>query len=241
MSETLAQYSALMAMEHLYGPDQIRRFLKYELDRYLRGRGAEDKGEPVLERVEGQGYVHYAKGSLVMYRLKDALGEETVNRALRRVLAQFAFKGPPYPRSIDLVSALRAEAGPDPVKQALITDLWERITLYDLKSQSASTRRRPDGRWDVTLKLSARKAYADKAGKERDAPMDEAVDVGVFTVEPAKPGFAVKDVLALQRVKVRSGVQSVTVTVAQPPKFAGVDPYNKLIDRNSDDNLVAVR
>ena len=31
-SETLAQYSALMVMKKLYGPDQIRRFLKYELD-----------------------------------------------------------------------------------------------------------------------------------------------------------------------------------------------------------------
>ena len=35
-SETLAQYSALMVMKHLYGPDKIRRFLKYELDNYLR-------------------------------------------------------------------------------------------------------------------------------------------------------------------------------------------------------------
>ena len=34
--ESLAQYSALMVMEQMYGPEQIRKFLKYELDRYLR-------------------------------------------------------------------------------------------------------------------------------------------------------------------------------------------------------------
>ena len=38
----------------------------------------------------------------------------------------------------------------------------------------------------------------------------------------------------------RSGVQRLTVTVDKPPKFAGVDPYNKQIDRNSDDNAIKV-
>jgi hypothetical protein len=51
-SETLAQYSALMVMKHMYGPDKIRRFLKYELDSYLRNRQSEVVGEVPLERVE---------------------------------------------------------------------------------------------------------------------------------------------------------------------------------------------
>src|SRR5476651_2088059 len=41
LDETLAQYSALMVMKHMYGPDMIRKFLKYELDRYLRARGGD--------------------------------------------------------------------------------------------------------------------------------------------------------------------------------------------------------
>ena len=41
MVETMAQYSALMVMEEEYGPELMRKFLKYELDRYLRGRGDE--------------------------------------------------------------------------------------------------------------------------------------------------------------------------------------------------------
>jgi aminopeptidase N len=39
LSETFAQYSALLVMERLYGREQVRKFLKYELDRYLRARG----------------------------------------------------------------------------------------------------------------------------------------------------------------------------------------------------------
>lgn len=54
ISESLSQYSALMVMEHKYGPQMLRRFLKYELDRYLRGRSSESKGEQPLLRSEGQ-------------------------------------------------------------------------------------------------------------------------------------------------------------------------------------------
>lgn len=32
ISESLSQYSALMIMEKKYGPEKIRKFLKYELD-----------------------------------------------------------------------------------------------------------------------------------------------------------------------------------------------------------------
>jgi aminopeptidase N len=238
--ETLAQYSALMAMEKLYGPDQIRKFLKYELDSYLRSRGTEALEEMPLERVENQPYIHYRKGALVMYRLKDEIGEDAVNRALRTLLKNYAFKGAPYPASKDLVSYFRQEAGPDPKKQQLITDLFEKITLYDLKAVKASAKKRGDGRYDVTLQVSAKKVYASGKGAETATPMDETVDVGVFAAEPGKGRFNAKDVILFKRLPVRSGTQAFTFTVDRLPKFAGVDPYNKLIDRNSDDNVVKV-
>jgi len=239
LDETLAQYSALMVMKHMYGPDMIRKFLKYELDSYLKSRGGEVVEELPLERVENQPYIHYRKGSLVMYLLQDRIGEEAVNRALRKFLHDHAFKAAPYPTSAELVADFRAEAPAD--KQQLITDLFERITLYDLKAKSASYKKRPDGRYDVTLTLQARKMYANGQGKETEAPLkDELFDIGVFTAEPGKKGFTPKDVLAFQTVPVRSGQQTVTLTVARPPKFAGIDPYNKEIDRNSEDNVVKV-
>jgi aminopeptidase N len=242
LSETLAQYSALIVMEKTYGPDGIRKFLKYELDRYLRSRGGELVEELPLIRVENQDYIHYRKGSLVMYLLRDRIGEAKVNAALRRLLRQYAFKGAPYPRSQDLVDALRAEAGADPAAQQLITDLFERITLYDIQTRSAVARKRADGRYDVTLTVEAKKAYADGKGKETPVaiPAGEVFDVGVFTAEPGKPEFGKKNVLAFRTTGLRTGVQTLTVTVDKPPKFAGVDPYNKLIDRASDDNAIAV-
>jgi aminopeptidase N len=235
LSETLAQYSALMVMEKLYGPDRIRRFLKYELDSYLGSRGTEVVEELPLIRVENQGYIHYRKGSLVMYLLKDKMGEERVNAALRRVLNDYRFKSAPYPTSLELVRALRAEAGPE--HQALITDLFERITLYDLKTTEATKRKRPDGRWEVSMTVEARKFYADGQGKETETPLNETMDVGVFTTEVGEGDFDRRDVAVFQPQALRSGMQRFTFVVDREPVQVGVDPYNKRIDRESDDNL----
>ena len=238
LSETLAQYSALMVMEKTYGKDQIRRFLKQELDRYLRSRGTERLEELPLMRVENQQYIHYQKGGLVMYLLRDQIGEDAVNRALRRVLAQYAFKGAPYPRSLDLVAAIRAEAPAD--KQALITDLFEKITVYDVKTTGMTSTKRADGRWDVTVTVDARKLYVDGKGVETEARLNETFDIGLFTAEPGKGAFNARNVVLLERRPIRSGVQTLRFVTARAPSFGGVDPYNKWIDRNSDDNVRAV-
>ena len=238
LSETLAQYSAGMVMKHMYGPDMMRKFLKFELDSYLKGRGGDVLEEEPLEKVENQAYIHYRKGSLVMYRLQDQIGEDAVNRALRHLLHDFAFKGAPYPTSLDLVKDLRQEAPAD--KQQLITDLFEKITLYDIKTTKAVSKKRADGRYDLTLTLDAKKLYADGSGKETEAPMNETVDVGAFDVEPAQKGFSSKSVIALERMPIHSGTQTVTMIVSRAPKVAGVDPYNTMIVRNSEANVTKV-
>ncbi|MGA8490629.1 MAG: ABC transporter permease, partial [Terriglobales bacterium] len=58
--ETLAQYTALMVMQHTYGAASMKKFLRYQLDGYLRGRAQERDEEKPLLRVEPtQGYIHY--------------------------------------------------------------------------------------------------------------------------------------------------------------------------------------
>jgi ABC-2 type transport system permease protein len=240
LSETFASYSALLVMEEIYGPDQVRRFLRQELDNYLRSRGGEVIEELPLMRVENQAYIHYRKGGVTMYFLRNEVGEEPVNRAMQRLLQEFAFRGAPYPRSSDFVRILREEVGDNPAHQALITDLFERITLYDARVVSASVAPRAEGRWDVSMVVEARKLYADGEGAETEAPLAEEFEFGIFTAEPGQGAFSSDDVVMFERRPVRSGRQTVTFTVDREPRFAGIDPYNKRIDRNSDDNVMAV-
>ncbi|MCX9147937.1 ABC transporter permease/M1 family aminopeptidase [Erythrobacter sp. WG] len=239
LSETLAQYSALMVMKQLYGEDKIRRFLKFELDRYLSGRKGDVLDEQPLIRVENQQHIHYRKGSLVMYLLQERLGEDAVNRALARLVAAYRFKGAPYPRSLDLIAELRKEAA-TPEQQALITDLFEKITVYDLKTKQAETVKLADGRWKTRISIEAGKFYADGKGNEKPASLAEGIEVGLFTARPETGAFRKADVVAMRRYPIRGGSQVIEVVTDRQPKFAGVDPYNFIIDRNSDDNLVEV-
>jgi aminopeptidase N len=238
MSETLAQYSALIVMKHMYGPEKIRRFLKYELDSYLRNRAGEAVEELPLERVENQAYIHYRKGSVVMYLLQERLGEDAIDHALLRFLAKWRFKGPPYPRSLDMIAEFRKEAK-TPQQQQLITDLFEKITLYDLKVTDAVTRKDATG-WTTTLTIAADKYYADGKGNETKTKLAEPIEVGLFTARPGLGQFSQKNVLVMGLQPIRSGVQKVTIHTKAKPTFAGVDPYNFYVDRNSDDNVKQV-
>jgi ABC-2 type transport system permease protein len=239
LSETLAQYSALMVAKKLYGEDQIRRNLQFELDRYLDGRAYASADEPPLARVRNESYVAYRKGSLAMYLLQKRLGEEAVNRALRNLLRRYKFKGAPYPRSLDFIEALRTEAGTSE-EQALITDLFERVTLYDLKVTRPTAVRRADGRWEVTVPVEAKKLYVHGRGEETEAPLAERIEVGLFTAEPGRDVFDTSNVVLMERQPIRSGRQALTFITDKKPAYAGIDPYNFYIDRNSADNLLPV-
>ncbi|HEX8170784.1 MAG TPA: M1 family aminopeptidase [Thermoanaerobaculia bacterium] len=239
LSETLAQYSAQMVLKHLRGADHMRRYMQFELDRYLQGRAAAPRQEPVLARVAGQEYVTYRKGALAMYLLQVRMGEDAIDRALRTLVTRYKFQRAPYPRSVDLIEALRAEAKTRE-EQDLITDLFERITLYDLKVTTPTAVRRADGKWNVSVPIEAKKLYADGEGAETEARLEERIEVGLFTAEPGRDVFDANDVVLMERRPIHSGRQVLQFVTEEKPAYAGIDPYNVYIDRNSSDNAVEV-
>jgi hypothetical protein len=238
MSETMSQYSALMVMEKEYGREQMRRFLRYELDRYLRSRGGELIEELPLLRVEDQGYIHYAKGSLVMYALRDAIGEEALNAALRRYVSAVAYQEPPYTYTRELLAYLREAVPPD--REHLLDDLFETITLWDNTVRVASATPLGDGRFVVRVELESRKLRDDGRGNESEIPVDDWVDVAVFG-EKEEGGPATGRILALEKRRIASASQTFELTVDAEPARAGVDPFHKLVDRDPEDNVAEVK
>lgn len=236
--ETFSQYAALMVMKQEYGEDHMRRFLKYELDSYLSNRGAEQIEELPLYKVENQQYIHYRKGSVVMYALQDYLGEDTVNRALARLIELRAFQSAPYATTLDFLRILREEAGPE--HEQLIHDLFERIVIYDLKADKVEAEPMADGRWKVTLDVEASKFIADGSGAQTEEAIDLPIDIGVFTKSLDDPLTGTDHILFMEKRRIDSGAMQFEMIVDEEPLYAGIDPYNKLIDRNSDDNISRV-
>jgi len=122
----------------------------------------------------------------------------------------------------------------------LISDLFDKITLYDMKASDAVAKKLPDGKYQVIFTVEGKKLYADGQGKEAESPLSEPFDVGVFAVEPGKSGYKRDSVILFERRMMSSGKQSLELIVDREPKFVGVDPFNMRIDRNSDDNVIAV-
>lgn len=236
LSESLAEYSALMVMQHKYGADQMRKFLKYDLDGYFAGRATEKRAEEPLAKVENQQYIHYRKGSLVFYALQDYLGADVVNGMLKQFLIDKGFQQPPYTDSQEFMDALAKAAGPK--WQPLLNDFFWKITLFDNRITDATAKKLPDGKYQVTMKLHAAKVYVDGKGKETRGKPDIPIDIGVFAASPGhgkdgKPLYLKKRMLA-------DGDSTITVVVDGKPALAGIDPYNELIDKVPGDNRRAV-
>ena len=251
MSESLAEYSALQVMAHKYGRDLMHRYLRHELDRYLRGRAGEIRHEPPLALVQREPYVWYQKGGQVLYTLADYIGEDKLNLALHNFLMQYRYANAnnqvdahdnprasetmdgPYPDTRMLVDAIRAQTPPE--LRYMVEDGFNRIVLYDNKAVSATSQKTPDGKYKVTLEVQTRKVQADGNGAETPMPLADYIEVGVFSgkKDEEKP-------LYLKKEKFTEEHRTFEIIVDQPPTLAGIDPYNKLIDRNADDNMIDV-
>jgi len=230
--ETLAQYSALMIMKHRFGDVGVKKFLRFELDRYLRGRAQERNEELPLYRVDSnQGYIHYNKGALVMYAIQDYVGEDKVNQALAAFVKRFAFQGPPYPVSTDLIGYLKQVTPAE--YQYLYDDLWQNITLYDNRTKSAKATKLPDGKYQVKLVVDSKKLRSDGKGQEHQIPEHDWIDIGVVDANGKY--------LYLQKHKIEKDESELTIAVDHQPTRAGIDPLDKLIDRAPDDNMAGVK
>lgn len=237
LDEALAQHSALMVMQRSGGRDEVRRYLRHELDAYLSTRGFETAEELPLSRVGNQPYVYYQKGELAMYRLRNVLGNKRVNAALRRYLYRFGSRTTRYPRSLDLIAEFRRNASP--LENELITDLFEKVTLYDIRTTAAKVRKLPDRRYETILTVEAHKYHADGKGKETEALLKESMNFGLFAARPGPGPFDTQNVLSTQSIAIHTGVQQIRLIASAKPSYAGTDPFDVPIDRNSGDNIIA--
>ena len=184
-----------------------------------------------------------------MYTLADYIGEDKIDNALHNFLMQYRYANAdnqvdaagnshsaadqPYPDTRMLVDAINAQTPPE--YRYLVDDGFNRIVLYDNKALAATSQKTPEGKYKVTLTVQARKVQADGNGVESPMPLADYIDIGVFSgnKDDEKP-------LYMKREKFTQERQTFTIVVDRQPTRAGIDPYNKLIDRIADDNVIDI-
>ena len=239
LAEGLASWSAYKLLEQQYGKFHF-------LDRptisptryYLRGRLSGD-GEVPLARTTTETYLAYYKGEAILTMLSEYLGEEALNSSLQRLIRRQEQSGE-YVVITDWLEDLKASL--DEPGKTLVRDSFEVITLYDLKMLEASAEELPDGRYRVTLQVEAGKAYADALGRETSADFAMDVEIGLFATSPLRLRIfdPETDELLVTRRPLVTGTNEIELVVDEMPQFAGVDPYNRLIERNGNDNVRVV-
>ncbi|MGZ3776694.1 MAG: hypothetical protein ACXVI9_03645 [Mucilaginibacter sp.] len=236
--EGLASYDALVMAEQKYGKVNMRSTLLDQLWPYLYIRRHLDKPEHPLIKADAW-FEWGGKAAVAVYGLRDLIGEDSLNTALREFKNAYAFKSaPPYAGTNDLYRYLQKHV-PDSL-QYYLTDTWQKITLYDSKIVSAKfapTANKDE--YKVTFKANIDKVWVD--GKGNDIPaakMNDYIDIGVFGTDVNdKTGRTQVNFLYLKKYKLTRGEHEFSIVVKGRPRSVGVDPLGKLIDRNPNDNL----
>ncbi|WKD86334.1 hypothetical protein KCTC32516_01704 [Polaribacter huanghezhanensis] len=258
LSESMSEYVALKVLEHQHGKEKMRTFLKDALDKYLLQRTLERKRENALMYNDGQGYIRYQKGSLVFYALSDYIGEEKLNGALKKYVEKVKFQDPPYTTSIQMVDYIN-KVTPDSLKY-VIKDMFKTITLYRNRVLDAKTTELENGKYQVEIEFEVSKYRNDEKGKRYygekvgdtlsyktadmkkpilSVPLADYIDIGIFTEEEVNGKKKEKE-LYLKKHKITKINNKLILIVDKKPTEVGVDPYNKLIDINSNDNRMKV-
>jgi hypothetical protein len=211
-----------------FGREEVEKYLRHQGKGYLRSRSSEAKREWPLALNENQGYLHYNKGAVVMYALKDTVGEDSLNAAIRRFTDSVRYQEPPFTTSLAFVESLNSDLGPQ--HAALIDELFQQVTLYDNRIQSHQLTENPDGSVTVDLEILGRKIDVDEKGAQKD--VDFALNIEIGGHDPADK------LLPGSRHLIKTGVNKVQLKFAQKPKSIWLDPMHTWIDLNHEDNRV---
>lgn len=230
LTEGLAWYSAIQVIEDYHDQEHLQNFLNAMRLEFLIPRTK--AARPLLEsNDEFQGK---RKAPLAMYALQEYIGKDSVNKALRNLLSKFNSPDPHYSTSFDLYKELKAVT-PDSLKYFL-KDLFEINTFWHLSAKKAIVRTTEDGQWLVDLEVYAAKSQVDTAGTEKNIPMNDLIEIGIF-----RPGNeSMHRPIYLQKHRIHSGKNQLQLKVRDKPGKAAIDPRNLLIDIEMDDNIMDV-
>jgi ABC-2 type transport system permease protein len=237
LSEGLASYDALVMNEKKYGVENIRRYLQDQIWPYtIIRRRLTEREHPLL--TANFWFEWSSKAGVVMYGLRDLIGEDSINKALREFRDTYAFRPRgPYAGANDLYDVLKRHV-PDSL-QYYLDDTWKKVTFYDNKILGASAVKtgRPN-EYAVTIRVNIDKSYRDDKGNDVPAVgMKDYIEIAVLGADAKDAdGRTVQRFLHRKKYWLTQGEHTIKVTVTGEPKAAAVDPFNVLIDQNVWDN-----
>ncbi len=217
LTESLAKYTEAMVVEKRYGKRYLRQYLLADNRWYMYARQFGGQ-EQALAYTDGTPHVAYQKGGLALYRLKETLGEERVNAALRRALSA----------KVSRAEALVAElsAGATTEEAALIHSCLQEIVTYDLAVKVISCEPQ-NGRFRLRLQIGTLR---------NGGPAADLLPLGVY----ASPSPGDKPIYEKMH-RFHTKDTTLTLMLDRQPVTVAIDPYGYIPDAVLQDNVATVQ
>ena len=231
LTETICQYVMERLIEKKFGEKIGRDYRKREMAYYLRNRKKDAEGEkPLIKSSVQQSYIGYKKSTVAMYALQDYIGEDSVGKALERIVRKFGYRIDTFALATDLVNEFLLVT-PDSLKY-LVDDLFSKITLYENSIVSATYQETNDSTFIVSLDINASKFYSDSIGNQTKAPLNDYIYIALMD--------EVGDAYYYQKHLISDSDSIIQIVTHKMPTEAGIDPYLVLMDREMEDNTCEV-
>ncbi|MCR9287769.1 M1 family aminopeptidase [Saprospiraceae bacterium] len=248
IAESMAEYVNVCVKHKVKGKKEVRKYIKHEMDHYLQKRAREwGTEQPLMYTHPDQNYIHYPKGTVTFYALKEYLGQEKLNQAIGKFVKKVAFREEGFTTTPEMMNYIR-EATPDSLKY-IIKDWFETVTLYDSKIVDAKISPLKNGQFQIDLDFQVSKyrsedkgikVFEDEKGASisyhdtdkdetiQSLPLADYIEIGILNGDKE---------LYLKKHKVTQIKNQISLIVDEYPTEVGIDIFGLLIDVKRADNL----
>jgi len=231
--EGFAKYSEAVVMEKVYGKSAVWELSRNANKRYFTFRAYDTDVEPPLYKVEGQSYLSYGKSFTVMTALRDLIGEQTLNKVIKKLMDKQRDKVELEVTTIQFLNELYMVTPPE--HHVLINDWFKKVITYDLSIEDSSYEKLENGTYEVSVKVKSKRFKTSETGEMIPLAIHEPIKIGIFTAHPS----TINDegsILYYQSNQISHELTEIKMNVKEKPSYIAIDPFGTRSDENLTDN-----
>ena len=232
--EGFAKYTEAVVMEKMFGKRAVYELSENARRRYFSGRSYATDLEPPVYKVLGQGYISYGKTLNVMLALRDLIGEEQVNRVLKKITDTYRNSDTLEANTIEFLDMVYNVTPKE--HHHLIDDWFKKIITYHLSIEESSYEELENGTYEITATVKSRRFETIGKGEIIQIGINEPIKIGAFKTHPSM----VKEdssVLYYESNQINKEITEVKFIVSEIPDYIAIDPYGTRSDENLVDNI----
>ncbi|WP_293306862.1 M1 family aminopeptidase [Pedobacter sp. UBA5917] len=230
LTESLAKYTENVLIEKRFGKIYLRKYLAYDNNLYFLNRNNNEKELPLAKTLD-QPYVHYQKGGLMMYAIKELMGERQFNAVLQQLIVDHGYPKPKATAN-DFVNVLLNQASPK--QKDFINDCFNQVVTYDLGIKVLACKALKNGQYKIDVEISAERL----SDGNKQLP-DLEIDLACFNQLEREWNAKTKP-FCIGKYHIKQNRTKISIIVDRKPKTVAVDPYGYLLDTDRSDRVAVL-